>query len=64
MHEVLTRAGKVPPYLSFFIHLIKKLGAKCMPEKAGCPNAELKGVTNGMNGGGRTERWSHASSER
>jgi hypothetical protein len=50
MHEVLTRAGKISPHLSFFIHLIKKLRAKCMPEKAGCPNAAWQGVPGGMHG--------------
>jgi len=63
MYEVLTRAGKIPPHLSFFIHLIKELRAKCMPEKVGRPNAELKGATSGMNGGGRIARWSRASSD-
>jgi hypothetical protein len=50
MHEVLTRAGKISPHLSFFIHLIKKLKAKCMPEKAACPNAAWQGVPGGMHG--------------
>jgi hypothetical protein len=41
MHEVLTRTGKVSLHLSFFIHLIEKLGAKYVPEKADRPKGRI-----------------------